>query len=124
MTPEYLWSFLVTGYLTTVAIEAPVLLLGLAAPHRWPQRLFAGLWLTACTYPIVVLVLPLVITGQEYYWLYLTVAETFAPVAECLLFAFTFQRGVSLTTGQRIQDYVAITLANLASFGLGMWIFE
>jgi len=114
---EHLWRFLPIGYLITIAIETPVLLLGLSRPHPWQRRLFAGVWLTACTYPIVVLVLPVLISPEPIRWPYLLVAETFAPVAECALFSAAFHRG--LKRRDRIQDWVAITLANLLSFGLG-----
>src|SRR5262245_42401925 len=92
LPPEYFWRFLVLGYLLTIAIETPILLVGLSRGHSLARRLFAGAWLTACTYPIVVLVLPLVISPlfeshETSDWVYLAVAETFAPVAECLLFS-------------------------------------
>ncbi len=98
--PEFFWRFLVIGYLLTIAIEAPILLVGLSRGHSLARRLFAGVWLTACTYPIVVLVLPLVVpplfadpqTGE---WAYLAVAETFAPAAECLLFSLLIKRNLS-----------------------------
>ena len=46
------------------------------------------------------------------------VAETFAPLAECVLFALAFR-----SKGARWpRDYLVITGANLASFGLGeLW---
>ena len=44
-----LWSFLPWGYLLTVAIEVPVLLVGLSAHHPLRDRLLAGLALTAFT---------------------------------------------------------------------------
>jgi hypothetical protein len=119
MDPGALWAFLPRGYLFTVAIETPVLLLGLSAPHPRARRFFAGLWLTACTYPIVVLVLPLLVSPETSRGLYLLVAETFAPVAECLLFAAAFHWGASLPRRARWRDFAVITLANLASFGLG-----
>ena len=75
-------GFLPFGYLFSILIETPILLVGLSAHHPVRQRLFAGVWLTACTYPIVVLVLPLCIDITESRTLYLWVAETFAPVAE------------------------------------------
>lgn len=117
---QHLWRFLPIGYLITIAIETPVLLVGLSRPHPWQRRLFAGVWLTACTYPIVVLVLPVLIPPDPVRWPYLLVAETFAPVAECTLFAAAFHRKLPLR--DRVQDLVAITLANLLSFGLGEWL--
>src|SRR5437763_10572916 len=77
-----LWRFLPIGYLFTIAIETPVLLLGLPKNIPVRQRAWLGVWLTACTYPIVVLVLPTVLYGQERAG-YLLIAETFAPLAEC-----------------------------------------
>jgi hypothetical protein len=59
MSPAELWRFLPLGYLFTILIETPVLLIGLSRRHSIRQRLFAGVWLTACTYPIVVLVMPI-----------------------------------------------------------------
>jgi hypothetical protein len=114
---QHLWRFLPIGYLITIAIETPVLLLGLSRPHGWRRRLVAGAWLTACSYPIVVLVLPILIPPEPVRWPYLLVAETFAPVAECALFSMAFHR--QLKREDRMRDWVAITLANLLSFGLG-----
>lgn len=117
MDPQDLWRFLPLGYLLTVAVETPVLLLALSSRHAWKRRLLAGWWLTACTYPIVVLVLPLLIPARvPYLW----VAETFAPLAECGLFAGAFQHG--LKPKERWRDWAAIILANLLSFGLGEWL--
>ena len=90
MDPGYLWRFLLTGYLFTIAIETPVLVVGLSRRHPLSHRLFAGAWLTACTYPVVILVLPMLFDPGEQRGLYLAVAETFAPVAECLLFWAAF----------------------------------
>jgi hypothetical protein len=112
-----LWRFLPVGYLTTILIETPVLLLGLPQPVSMRQRLWLGVWLTACTYPIVVLVLPAVFYGCSRV-LYLSVAETFAPVGECFLFWLAF-RNVELGPAGWVRAFIMITLANLASFGLG-----
>jgi len=109
-----LWYFLPFGYLLTILIETPILLLGLSSGLSLKQRLLCGVWLTACTYPIVVLVLPTLFYGEPR-WLYLAVAETFAPVAECVLFWLAF-RGREIDW---IRSFVAITIANLASFGVG-----
>jgi hypothetical protein len=93
------------------------LLLGLSARHSWDRRLFCGIWLNACSYPIVVLVLPMLIDTKDQRWLYLLIAEIFAPVAECALFWAAF--GTREEWGKRSmwRDFAVITLANLASFG-------
>ncbi len=109
-----LWYFLPFGYLLTILIETPILLLGLSPHVTFKQRLLCAVWLTACTYPIVVLVLPTLFYGDPR-WLYLTVAETFAPVAECVLFWLAF-RGREI---EWVRSFVAIVIANLASFGVG-----
>src|SRR3712207_3950792 len=85
MDTARLWHFLPLGYLLTVAIETPVLLLGLSPRRPTRRRLLAGLWLTACTYPVVVLVLPVVFGGASRA-AYILTAEVFAPAAECALF--------------------------------------
>jgi hypothetical protein len=113
-----LWRFLPFGYLVTIAIETPILLVGLPRPVTMKQRLWLGVWLTACTYPIVVLVLPTLFYGVSR-TVYLLVAETFAPVGECFLFWLAFRGSNLLKTGGWIQALAVITLANLASFGLG-----
>jgi hypothetical protein len=118
MTPAELWYFLPRGYLFSIAVETPVLLIGLSRRHNLGRRLFAGIWLTACSYPIVILVLPMLM-GSLPDWQYLTVAETFAPVSECALFAAAFYHRGDPTRANRIQDMITIILANLASFGFG-----
>jgi hypothetical protein len=117
-----LWRFLPVGYLFTVALETPVLWLLLSPRHPPRRRLFAGLWLTACTYPVVVLVLPTLFADSSRF-LYLSVAETFAPVAECALFWLAFGRepaGEKTAGGSSLwRDFAAITAANLLSFIAG-----
>ncbi len=116
MSPEDLWRFLLLGYLLTVAVEALVLALFLSRRHPPRRRLFAGLWLTACTYPVVVLVLPPLFADAPRA-LYLAVAETFAPAAECALFYLAF--GGKGSDGATWRDFVTIVAANLLSFLLG-----
>ena len=84
------WQFLLYGYLVTVFIEGLVLLPGLSARHPLIRRLFACVWLNACSYPVVVLVLPHLLNADDHYAAYLWVAEIFAPVAECVLFWAAF----------------------------------
>ena len=98
-------------------IEIPVLMFGLSRRHLWRDRLIAGFWLTACTYPIVVLVLPPLVWAPLGRGWYLVVAEIFAPLAECVLFRLAYGR--SKIAKENYRDYAVIILANLASFGLG-----
>jgi hypothetical protein len=113
-----LWWFLPVGYLCTVALETPVLVLGLSARHPLRRKFLSGLWLTACTYPIVVLVLPLVFDSSTRLT-YLVAAETFAPVAECALFWTAFGERDERGRAFMWRDFAAITAANLVSFALG-----
>ena len=113
-----LWRFLPFGYLLTIAIETPILLLGLPAKISIRQRAWLGVWLTACTYPIVILVLPPILFGESRAG-YLVVAETFAPVAECALFWLAYRRDKELTTADWVRSMMVIVIANLASFGAG-----
>jgi hypothetical protein len=117
--PADLWSFYPRGYLFSIAVETPILLVGLSARHPYARRLFAGVWLTACTYPIVVLVMPLCFDLPDQTALYLLVAETFAPAAECALFWAAFGTRAEWGRPSMWRDLATITVANLASFGLG-----
>lgn len=119
MDPREQWAFLPFGYLLSILIETPILLVGLSPHHSWKRRLFAGAWLTACTYPIVILVLPQCIDPSEQRALYLAVAETFAPIAECALFWAAFGTRQEWGRWSMGRDFLVVTLANLASFGVG-----
>jgi len=118
MSPLELWRFLPLGYLLTIAIETPILFFALSPRHPKRHRLIAGLWLTACTYPIVTLVLPLLLENYSR-GVYLLVAETFAPVAECILFWLAFGSAAEVGKGSMWRDFAAIVAANLASFVAG-----
>ena len=118
MSPLELWRFLPLGYLLTIAIETPILFFGLAPRHPKRHRLIAGLWLTAATYPIVTLVLPLLLENYSRA-VFLVVAETLAPVAECILFWLAFGSAAEFGKRSMWRDCGAIVLANLASFAMG-----
>lgn len=118
MNDADLWRFLPVGYLFTVALETPVLWLLLSPRHTARRRLFAGLWLTACTYPVVVLVLP-PLFSESSRAAYLVVAEVFAPAAECALFWLAFGREKEASAASLWRDFAAITAANLLSFLAG-----
>jgi hypothetical protein len=120
LTVEELWAFLPRGYLVTIVIEIPILMFGLSSGHPQSRRLIAGCWLTACTYPIVILVLPWIIGTRWGHTAYLVVAETFAPAAECILFRAAFAIPTSRTAA--IRDMVTIVAANVASFVIGLWL--
>ena len=115
--PGYLRLMLVC-YLVTVAVEGAVLVALMSRRHSLRVRLVAGAWLTACTYPVVWLVLPPLFDGEPR-WVYLLVAEAFAPAAECAIFWYAFVRPLPPDRGAALRDLGAVTLANLCSFGLG-----
>jgi hypothetical protein len=110
---------LLVGYVLGVAIETVILAVGLSSRHGLRRRLFAGVWLTSCTYPVVVWVLPFFIDAARSRSAYLFAAETFAPAAECLLFWAVFDRGQGYARAIVARDCGAILVANLASFGVG-----
>ena len=116
---DYLLQMLF-GYLLTVGVETAVLLAGLSRRHPLKVKLFAGVWLSACTYPVVWLVLPPLIPER---WLYLLAAETFAPAAECGLFWLAFVRGLPPDRRATLRDMLTVIAANLASFGVGELIY-
>lgn len=111
---------MLAGYTLTVLAETAVLLLGLSRRHPVRGRLFAGVWLTACTYPVVWLVLPPLFDNRRDY---LIVAEVFAPAAECLLFYSAFVKPLPPDRRATLRDLLAIVVANLASFGYGELLF-
>ncbi len=122
MDPAYLWQFLLPGYLFTISIETPVLFFGLSDRHSSRTRIFAGFWLTACTYPIVVLVLPLLLDPVRDRVTYLLIAETFAHLGECALFWLAFGKREEFGRASFWQDMAAVFLANFASFTIGEWV--
>jgi len=113
------FRMMAVAYAITVSIEAPTLLVGLSRRHPIKHRLFSGFWLTACTYPILWLVLPRFFNLPEQHVLYLAVGETFVPIAECVLFWFAFGKAEPRSQRATIRDFATITLANLLSFGFG-----
>lgn len=113
-----LWYFLPFGYLLTILVETPILLLGLSPKISFKQKLLCGVWLTACTYPVVILVLPTLMNGFPR-WQYLAVAETFAPVGECVIFWLAFRAKSLFNISDWARCLIAILIANLASFGVG-----
>ncbi len=115
---DRLWLFLPVGYLLTILVETPVLIFGLSPKLSLKQKLLCGIWLTACTYPIVILVLPAIFLDYSRN-AYLIVAETFAPVGECFFFWLAFRGKNLLETNDWIRSFIAIVFANLASFGIG-----
>jgi len=123
MSPLQLWRFLPLGYLLTITLEIPILFFGLSPRHPKRRRLIAGLWLTACTYPVVTLVLPLLLIDYSRD-AFLLVAETFAPVAECILFWLAFGSATEFGKRSMWRDFAAIMVANLASFAAGEIIYR
>ena len=123
-TEQDLWSFLLIGYVVTVLIETPILCVGLSRRHSMIRRVVTALWLTACTYPIVVLVLPTLLYPTAGESAYVIVAEIFAPLAECLLFwLWVKQVEKDYRRREMCRDFAVIILANLCSFLTGEWLF-
>lgn len=120
-----LLAFMPFGYSLTVAIELPVLLLGLSPHHSFVRKIIASFWLTACTYPFVALVLPLTVWQPFGYTPYIAIAETFAPLAECFLFSLIVQGSTDKPYDPVTwRDWITIVFANLASFLFGGQIVE
>ena len=113
-----LWLFFPIGYLLTIAIETPFLIFGLSPKLSLKQKLLCGIWLTACTYPVVVLVLPAAMQDFSRS-AYLAVAESFAHFGECVIFWLAFRGRTDFETKDWIRSFIAILLANFASFMIG-----
>ncbi len=119
-------GFLVFGYLLTVLIEIPILVVGFGRKYPTSETFVNGILLTGVTYPVVVMVLPGLFraTGSDSRLMYLAIAETFAPVAEVLFFRYL----TDTRLWRRLdRDAVVIVVANLVSFlmgeaGLSRWL--
>lgn len=111
MSFDSIWVAFAGWYLFAVAVEAPILFVGLSRDIAPKTRVVMGFWLTGCTLPIVFLAMPALLI-RDNPTLYVVVAETFAPAAECALFRWRLGR-----LGAR--NAAAIVVANLASFGGG-----
>jgi len=113
------WAFLFIGYFFTIAIETPILCVGLSSQHPMSRRILAGIWLTACTYPIVILVVPAWIDLATHYAEYLLVAESTAHFGECALFYAAFA-----PLKEPWRDLAVVFFANFASFGIGLLVVK
>ena len=113
-----LWLLLIFGYLLTILIEIPILILGLPTKFAVKDTIVNGLLLTAITYPVVVLVLPAIFTGMgvENRVLFLAVAESFAPITEVLFFRYLIDQPLAARLD---REAAVIVVANLTSFLLG-----
>ena len=116
MNTSELFLFLLFGYIATVAIELPVLMWGLSDRHSKSTKLTSGLLLTGFTYPIVVLVLPVIVSVLWGQTVYLVIAETYAPIVEVLFFRFMTSKKLFAKPD---RDAVVIILANVLSFLVG-----
>jgi hypothetical protein len=99
------------AWLITVGVETAVLVAFLSPRHPLGTRLEAGLWLSSITLPIVWFVIPALVDPVHHRAVFLAVAETFAPAAECAFFACAHPLSR--------RDAAAIVAANLASFAVG-----
>jgi hypothetical protein len=55
---------------------------------------------------------------------YVAVAEVFAPLAECALFWWAFDRDAEITRRDLFRDLGTIVAANLVSFLIGGWLLR
>jgi hypothetical protein len=116
LAPATLWMWLPVGYALTVAIETPVLLLGLSPRWTRMQRLGLAAWLTAVTYPIVVVALPLALPPGTSWPVYVAIAEAFAVGTECLLMRRAWQGSW--------RDVGVVAVANVVSATVGLLAFR
>lgn len=121
--PWRLLTVLLGGYTLGVLVETPVLLLALSPPHSWRRRVFAGLWLTACTYPLLLVVLPVFIDPRTAWRTYILVGEVGVTAIESVLFYLAFNQGAGHPHRWIARDVAAVVLANVASYLAGCWVF-
>lgn len=122
--PLYITVFWTVCWVATIVIETAVLAVLLSPRHGWRVWLFAGVWLSACTLPVVWLALPDAMSMTLGRLAIVAVAEVFAPLAECGLFWWAFIRPRPPDRRATLRDMVAIVAANLTSFATGeaVWL--
>lgn len=118
LTAEQL-SWMPVYYLITVAVELSVLWFALSRRYSSRSKWVAGFWLTACTYPILWLVLP---PFFDDYWTYMAVGETLVPLIECGLFWAVFIRPLPPNRLATRRDMAAVVAANVSSFLFGLLV--
>ncbi len=110
------WQLFLQGLVLSIAIECPILAMGLSPQHPLKHRLATGVWLTLCTYPIVFLVLPSLLYPYIPYKTFVLIAETIVITCEWGLF-------ISVTAHYAWRDLLAILIANIASIAAGIrWL--
>lgn len=113
-----IWLFLAIGYLATVTIEIPVLILCMSPEIANRQKVELGLLLTAFSYPVVILVLPLVLSachiGKPTHQI--AIIECYAALAEVALFRFCMHQKL---LSRPDRNAAAVVLANVCSFTIG-----
>ena len=121
--PNDAWRFLWIGYLFTVAIETPVLLVGSPNAIAYGIDCWPGIWLNACSYPIVVLVFPYLVWvpfGRRVSW---RLPRPSLRWPNAALFWLAFGNPQERFRRSMYQDFATIVVANLASFLIGLWWF-
>jgi hypothetical protein len=104
----------------TTTAETLVLLVGLSKLHSLIQKICAGLWLNACSYPAVTLWLPAYLVTSGSRLSYVIGAEGLAVGMELILFLGVFGGPPGVATGaSRARDCYAIIAANACSFVVG-----
>ncbi len=102
------------GYILSLVVELPVLILALSASYKLIEKVLAGLWLTACTYPAV----SWLFSGFIQEPVLLTfVREAYAAFGEAFLFWLAFVKLAGRTCLRR--DILVVILANVLSFLFG-----
>lgn len=119
MNPLIWTRMALSGYLLTISLETPVLFAGLRGRYTNREILVAGAALTACSYPFVAVIFPMIWNPYENYNTYILVSEIFAPVSECAVFAKFFQCRKALSKRERFLDFAVIVAANLFSYLTG-----
>lgn len=104
------------GYGLSLLIEGCFLGLCLSRRHARRERITATVWLTSCTYPLVAVFFPLML-GSLGRATVLLMAESYAALAEALLFTWAYDRSAPLP--ERLRNAAVIVAANLTSFGYG-----
>jgi hypothetical protein len=130
---QIVWRVLLLGYCLFVAIELPIFLLALSARNDRRQRIFSALWLTACSFPLVILVMPAFIdmfVPKDWHGPVNTMQiALITPIVECLLFWMLTRpldepNSPQVSQAEWIHDLFVIVFANVLSFFAWWYIVE
>lgn len=105
------------GFVLFIGIESSILIACLRKQYAKTQLIFAGVWLTFCTYPVINLLLATLLGHTPFYY---AISALMAPLVEFILFWIAFESDRRFFDARLLHALFAIATANIASFTCGL----